>query len=87
MKTSTLLILVGVGAAGFVAFRGVKAAKELVTKKLNPASDQNFIYHDVIGSDENWSLGSQIYDWLHPNEAEKLGLVDPDEKLIKEASK
>lgn len=45
---------------------------EGVMPKVNPASDQNFIYHDIIGAigrsasgEEDWTFGGWIYDVTH----------------------
>lgn len=50
----------------------VETARGVVTQDLNPASDRNLIYRGVnavggaIAGEDDWSLGSAIYDWLHP---------------------
>lgn len=55
-------------AAGAVA----DTAKQVITKDLNPASDQNLAYRGVNGlgaaitGDNSWSLGGWIYDITHP---------------------
>jgi hypothetical protein len=57
--------------------------KKIITTKLNPASDQNIIYKNVVGSvgqiasgDPNWTFGSWLYDLTHPNAA----AYDPNAK-------
>lgn len=55
-------------AAGAVA----DTAKQVITKDLNPASDQNLAYRGVNGvgaavsGDSSWTLGGWIYDITHP---------------------
>lgn len=62
-------VLTVVGVAWFLF--GDKL-KRLVTVKLNPTSDENVIYQDIIGGagralsgEQSWALGSAIYDWFH----------------------
>lgn len=63
------LVVGGVLVAGLVWWLFGDKLKRVVTEKLNPASDQNVVYDDIIGGvgravsdDPNWSLGSWIYD-------------------------
>jgi hypothetical protein len=78
MNLSTKLVIgvsVGVAAAYLIsraAGNVTELAKDLVTEKLNPVSDQNIIYDGVVGGvgrvisgDEHWSLGGWIYDITH----------------------
>ncbi|MGH1374601.1 MAG: hypothetical protein ACRBBW_21370 [Cellvibrionaceae bacterium] len=69
------LVVGGLVVAGVVyAGRKVESAKE----KLNPNSPKNLVYSAVnsVGStlttDENFSLGSWIYDKTHPKEGEQF---------------
>ena len=77
IDSNQLIIAAGVLIVGVVLYRQAKkaaaAVEEVVTEKLNPASDKNFInqgftwlYQKIPGTGE--SLGSDIYDWTHPNE-------------------
>lgn len=63
------LVVGGVLVVGLVYWLFRDKLAHVVTEKLNPASDQNVIYDDVIGGvgravsgNDNWSLGSWIYD-------------------------
>jgi len=56
----------------------IAEAVEDVADKVNPASTNNIIYGavNVIGDigedgtrDNDWSLGSKIYDWIHGENA------------------
>lgn len=69
--TSSLAQNVVGGAANLVGDT-ISGAIEGITPKINPASDQNFIYHDIIGAvgrsssgDPDWTLGGWIYDITH----------------------
>lgn len=74
MKTQTAIlggVALGVVVLAYLAKDAVAAA----ANKVNPASDQNVIYDDVIGGvgrsvsgDSNWSLGGWLYDVTHPNQ-------------------
>lgn len=71
-------IAVAVLAGTAVVLYGLWQAKRIVVKAvsedLNPASDRNLVYGAVnavggaIAGESDWSLGSAIYDWLHPGE-------------------
>lgn len=61
-----------VGGAAEMVGDAISGAIEGLEPKVNPASDQNFIYHDIIGAigrsasnDQDWSLGGWIYDVTH----------------------
>lgn len=46
-----------------------------VAEKSNPLSQKNVVNSTITATGEaitgrSWSLGTQIYDWLHPNEGE-----------------
>lgn len=68
--------------AGYVVW---KFGKKLITEELNPLSDQNVVYDNVIGGvgravsgDEHWSLGVQLWEWLNPDAvAAEQGTVKP----------
>ena len=47
--------------AAYVAYRSYRGAKELITKDLNPVSDENIAY-TAFENDEGMPLGTQIYD-------------------------
>lgn len=78
--THLMLIIAGLGVAYFMyreAKKGVAMvadkAGEVITEDLNPASQNNFInrgftwiYQKIPGTGA--SLGSDVYDWTHPNE-------------------
>lgn len=65
---------VGVGIVALGALLVVGWQLQRVAKaKLNPASDANVIYKDVIGGvgrslsgSEDWTLGGWVYDLTHP---------------------
>lgn len=65
-------------AGGRIVDGAVAGLKEIVTKDLNPASNENVIYRaaNVLtgGDDKTTSLGSRIYDWLNP-------AYDPNAKI------
>lgn len=76
MRIPKIYIVYGVAAVvvGYLAYRGVKAAAAIASTKLNPFSDQNFIYDDLIGGvgrsvsgDESWTLGGAVYEMTHPD--------------------
>lgn len=77
MNTKTQIILTG-GALVFGVFlvlrSDVKKAAVAAAEAINPVSNQNVIYKGVSGvvgavtGDSSTSLGSKIYDWLHPDE-------------------
>ena len=73
-----LLIVGGVAAVGlYLAWRKLPALGDAV----NPTNPENVFYTGVNGVGESvtgqtgWTLGGQIYGWLHPNEAAELGLT------------
>ena len=76
---------------GYLVYRGYKKAKEVVSKDLNPASKDNIINRGVgsvgqqLTGDKHFTLGGWLYDRLHPNEAERLGLtpIAQDEAIFK----
>lgn len=74
-KIPTLYLVAGVAVliAAYYAKRGIFAAAEIAATKLNPASDENFIYKDLVGGivrnttgDDSQTLGGLIYDATHP---------------------
>lgn len=74
--------LIGIGAV--VAVGGYllwKNGLPAIGKAIDPTSRDNVFYGGVnavgesVTGNENWTLGGQIYDWLHPNEAADLGLA------------
>jgi len=79
---------------GYVLYKGYKKAGEIATAavdKVNPASPDNFIYSGVnavgasVTGDKGFSLGSWIYDKLHPEEGKQIiGTVTAaDDRFIK----
>lgn len=78
-----VLALAGLGVAGLVAWRVYRAggqvaeaAAELAQRDLNPASPDNVVNRGVsaigaaISGDPAWSLGGQLYDWTHTDQAD-----------------
>lgn len=60
---------IGAGVLAWRAYLAASGAAGFAASKLNPASDQNFIYDDIIGGagryisgNPDWTLGSAIYD-------------------------
>lgn len=76
MKDETILILAG-GAVLVLWYTGYKAkqtaasAAKTVGAAINPVSHDNIFNRGVnavgaaISGDEHWTLGTQIYKWLH----------------------
>lgn len=74
--TNKQFIAVAVVAAvgGYLVYR---FGKKVITEELNPFSDQNVVYDNIIGGagravtgDEHWSLGGQFWEWLNPDAAQ-----------------
>jgi len=75
IKEYGALIALGAGVVlvlGYFAKKGVVAAAEVASVKLNPLNSQNVVYDNVIGGvgkalsqDAGWSLGGWVYDVLH----------------------
>lgn len=78
MKISNEVAVIGGLALGVVVL-GVLAAKtaaagiKAAAPKIDPTSDQNLVYDNVIGGvgravsgDQSWSLGGWLYDVTHP---------------------
>lgn len=86
MKAGTMIAVsagVAVGLLALAAYRkaltvgggigeAASQAVEFAGTKLNPVSDQNFVYKDIAGGairyltgDENQTLGGWIYDITH----------------------
>jgi hypothetical protein len=59
------------GAVADAAGAAIDTTVEVVTKDLNPASQENIIYGGVnniletVTGDKNATLGGKLYDWLH----------------------
>lgn len=73
MKTQHIVILAAVAAGGVLAYLAWRKGGALLSTTLNPASDQNAAYTNTNSAlqaagviDENQTLGTAIYDWLHP---------------------
>lgn len=77
-KDQAIAVAVLAGTATVVyalwkAKQGVEAVADFAARDLNPASSENLVYRGVnavggaIAGDDSWSLGSAIYDWLHPD--------------------
>ena len=76
---TTVLILAAAGV-GLALYLGRKAAAEAVevaesaVEAITPTNPENIFYSGVssvgeaITGDENWTLGSAIYDMLHKEE-------------------
>lgn len=73
-KTITAAV-VGVLVLGYVVTRAAGKAAAAVGDAVNPTSSTNVVNSGVTGLgraitfDPDWSLGGQIYDWIHPDEA------------------
>ena len=97
ITTNHILIVSGVLIGGYLVVRGAKTAKataQKVVDKVNPASHDNFINSGVnaigtsVTGDKHWTLGTAIYDWLHPEEfSSKKTRVDPADQAIIDQSK
>ena len=76
-----LVAIVGIYLLAKKASSAVGDAAAAVGTAVNPVSDQNLAYKganavvQAVTGDQSTSLGSKIYDWLHPNEAQDLGLT------------
>ena len=72
------LAIVG-GVAVWYILRKVGAVAEAAIDEVNPLSDDNVVYDNIIGGtgraitgDDDWTLGGQIWDWSHaPYEGEQ----------------
>lgn len=59
--------------AGGEVLEGVSVAAQRIGTAVNPVSDQNLAYRGVnavgasISGSKEWSLGSAIYDLVHPS--------------------
>lgn len=76
MQDKTALIIGGVVIVlGYLAVKKASDAVESVGEALNPFNNQNIFYRGtnevgaVLSGDDSFSLGSWVYDALHPNEA------------------
>ncbi|HET8882616.1 MAG TPA: hypothetical protein VFM56_10620 [Solimonas sp.] len=72
MKTQNVIVLAAVAAGGVLAYLAWRKGGALLSTTLNPASDQNAAYTGTNSAlqaagviDENQTLGTAIYDWLH----------------------
>lgn len=94
LSGSGVLALAAVGVVGVAAFvlyskrgaiaQGITDAGNAVGQAVNPTSDKNLAYRGVnavgsaVSGDSSWSLGTWVYDLLHPDEdrriADALGL-------------
>ncbi len=83
MNNTQFAMLVGAGLAVLWYVAGKAGATAAgVVEEVTPASRENFIYDNIIGGagdvlndgerNGNFSLGSAIYDFFHPNEFEEL---------------
>lgn len=60
----------GAQAVGEAAGEVVDWGRDVANTDLNPASEENLVnrgVHALLGSDGSWSIGTKIYDWLHPD--------------------
>jgi hypothetical protein len=75
MKLTDIAALLAIGGAGYLFYRGYKAAAANVNL-INPASTSNVVYSGVndIGAvltnqpAGSFSLGASIWDWTHPSQ-------------------
>lgn len=73
-----IIVTLALGYAAFWLWNWIKAHGG--TNLINPASDENLAYRGVneivraATGDNQTTLGSKIYDWLHPND----GLADDE---------
>jgi hypothetical protein len=75
LKQYAALAAIGAGAVLVIAHyakKGAAAAVHVAETKLNPYSDKNALYDNVIGGagqaisgDKNWSLGTWLYESTH----------------------
>lgn len=83
LSATGVLAVAGLAVAGLVAwrlYRGagdlVEAGADLVRKDLNPASSENVVNRAIsqlggfITGDADWTLGDQLYDWTHTDQAD-----------------
>lgn len=59
-------------------------AGDFASTALNPASDKNLAYTGVnsvvqtLTGDKDATLGTKLYDWLHPNEGKLISATRPE---------
>lgn len=76
-----LVALLGVYLVARKAGAALGDAASAVGTAINPVSDQNLAYQGTnavvraVTGDQDATLGTKIYEWLHPNEAKDLGLL------------
>ena len=69
-------------AVVYLKRKEIGAAAVEAAQAMNPASDKNLVYRGVssvgaaVSGNADWSLGTWVYDLMHPNEAEELGLTN-----------
>lgn len=79
MKITPKRIAIASGVAVVGLFVLYRVGKHIVTEKINPASDNNVIYGDILGG----NLGVKIYEWLNSSKIErdnKAGQFNPKVK-------
>ncbi len=81
MALAAGVLFIGWKVYGAVTQTGASAAeavKDVVTKDLNPASADNIVHRAVtsagaaVTGDDSWTLGTWIYDKLHPAAATSI---------------
>lgn len=86
LKKYALLVALGAGAVFAVVYyakKGAVAAGQIASTKLNPYSNQNAVYQNVIGGagravtgNQSWTLGGAIYDLFNPSTAAAQSAVN-----------
>ncbi len=74
IKKYGTLIALGAGVVLVIGYFAKKAAVA-TANAINPVNHDNVFSTSVnsiggaLTNDNNWTLGGQIYDWIHPNNA------------------
>ena len=66
ISATAVLALVGIVLAIYLYEKYKGPALTLVTKTLNPASTGNIVYTTLSSQTSSKSVGTSLYDWLHP---------------------
>lgn len=90
-KKYALLAALGIGAVVAVVYflkQGGQAVAEVAATKLNPYSQSNALYDNVIGGagraitgDSGWSLGGALYDFINGSPEEQVAKIDLQQKV------
>lgn len=75
VKVDGVMVLTGAAVAGAtLLYLNRGALREVVTRKINPASDENLVYESVndagaaVTGDQHFSLGVWVWELLHPDQ-------------------